>query len=155
MRSALHPSAILAIDWVEGGCGLGWGACSKCRVGHQGRGVSTQLFATLPSPGQRTTIFSHYPTMLQCIITGNIDIKFELVKLGEYMNRDSIKVQSYATIRAQRIISFYSLLSQNYWAVHLFCIIYSFDPNRGDPLVPVFIVEIHGTCIHIIHCSMR
>ena len=38
--------------------------------------------------------------MLQFIITGNVDIKFELVKFGEYMNRDSIKVQSYDIIRA-------------------------------------------------------
>ena len=34
--------------------------------------------------------------MLQFVITGCVDIKFELVKFGEYINRDSIKVQSYS-----------------------------------------------------------
>ena len=49
---------------------------------------------------RRTTVFSRYPTMLQFIITGNVDIKCELVKFGEYMNRDSIQVQSQTETRA-------------------------------------------------------
>jgi hypothetical protein len=45
-----------------------------------------------------TSIFSQNPTLLQFVITGCVDIKFELVKFGEYINRDSIKVQSYSSI---------------------------------------------------------
>jgi hypothetical protein len=43
---------------------------------------------------KKTSIFSQNPTLLQFVITGCVDIKFELVKFGEYINRDSIKVQS-------------------------------------------------------------
>ena len=41
-------------------------------------------------------IFSQDPSMLPIVITGCVDFKFDLVKFGEYINRDSIKVQSYS-----------------------------------------------------------
>ena len=79
------------------------GACSNCRDGHRTTESSTQLFATLSLPEQcEATIFSRDPSVLQFVITGCVDFIFVLVKYGEYINRDSIKVQSYGASPCER-----------------------------------------------------